>query len=325
MYLYVETAFHHEGDKIYLFNLIDEAKKAGVDGVKFQVLIQLDDFMSTRHSLYKEARGWVLSLEDWREVLHYTRALGLDIILMPLDLKAFALFAEFDIKFMEIHSVSFKDKEILVETEKYRIPLILGIGGRSRDEVVGMIARFSKRDIVLMVGFQSFPSNLEDINIGKIRQLKETFTDCIIGYADHSSFDDPMAITSNEYAYILGARIFEKHITLDEGKRRTDFQSALSAKKITKIKDNLLYLEGLRLERSEDIFDMNKKEIIYRERQKTPVAIQDLPAGVTMSEKDFCLKMIDTEEKIDDLTALVGKRLKIEITADESISENNIE
>ena len=325
MYIYAETAFHHEGDKNYLLKLVDEAKKAGVDGVKFQVLIDLDDFMSTRHSSYSDAKGWVLSMEDWREVFLYTRKLGLDIILMPLDLEAFTLLSEFDVKYMEIHSVSFKDTDLLVETEKYRIPLILGVGGRTREEVEHLIMRFSNRDIILMVGFQAFPSKVDDVNIGKIRQLKKMYKGCVIGYADHSAFDDPMAISSNEYAYILGARVFEKHISVNEGEERIDFQSAVSAATITKIRNNLLYIEGLELERSEDIFSMNDKEVAYRSRQKTPVAIKDLAEGVSVDEKDFCLKMIDSDQKIEDLGPILGKRLKIKILADSSVPKGSLE
>jgi sialic acid synthase SpsE len=67
-----------------------------------------------------------------------------------------------------------------------------------------------------------------------------------------------MCITSNEYAYILGARVFEKHIALEEG---VDFQSAVSSNKIETIKKRLDYLELILNIDSKEIFNMNEKEM----------------------------------------------------------------
>ncbi len=324
MYLFSETAFHHEGDKEYLLKLVDASKEAGVNGVKFQVLINLDEFMSSRHSAYAQAKTWILSIEDWREVFTYTQGLGLELIIMPLDIEAFSLVSEFNVRFLEIHSVSFNDAKLFLELEKYKIPLILGCGGRTEKEINKMIKRFSDRDIVLMVGFQSFPTELVDVNIGKIKQFKFFYQNCTIGYADHSSFNDPMAITSNEYAYILGARIFEKHITINEGCDRIDSQSAVSSVKIKKIKKNLLYLEKLKLEDSEGLASMNDKETVYRSRQKTPVANKDLNIGVKITKKDFDLKMIDVEDKIEEMEVMIGKNLKNIILLDNPVSKGDI-
>ena len=324
MYLFSETAFHHEGDKEYLLKLVDASKEAGVNGVKFQVLINLDEFMSSRHSAYAQAKTWILSIEDWREVFTYTQGLGLELIIMPLDIEAFSLVSEFNVRFLEIHSVSFNDAKLFLELEKYKIPLILGCGGRTQKEINKTIKRFSDRDIVLMVGFQSFPTELVDVKLGKIKQFKSFYQNCTIGYADHSSFNDPMAITSNEYAYILGARIFEKHITINEGCERIDSQSAVNSVKIKKIKKNLLYLEKLKLEDSEGLASMNDKEIVYRSRQKAPVANKNLNIGVKITKKDFDLKLIDVEDKIGEMKVMIGKNLKNLILLDNPVSKGDI-
>lgn len=67
-----------------------------------------------------------------------------------------------------------------------------------------------------MVGFQAFPSKLEEIKLSRISFLKTKFDSLKIGYADHSEFNSEDAIESNLYARLLGASIFEKHITLKE-------------------------------------------------------------------------------------------------------------
>lgn len=309
IYIYAETAFHHEGSKEHLIKLIDEAKKAEVNGVKFQVLINIDEFMSPLHSAYQEAINWVLTLDEWKEVFQYTEKLNLDIVLMPLDSGAFELIKDFKIKFIEIHSVSFKDEVLLSKLSEYNIPLIFGIGGRTVEEIDSIVKKYKDVDITLMVGFQSFPSQLEDIKLGRIKELSRAYPKCTIGYADHSSYEDDLAIVSNEYAYVLGARFFEKHITLNEGQERIDYQSAINADKIKAIKTRLDFLDKILNIDEKELFDMNEKEIKYRNRQKVPVAKSDMSLGKVVLKDMLTLKMIDTPSCIETIDDIIGKKL----------------
>lgn len=322
-YLYVETAFHHEGNKEYLLELINKAKKSGVKGIKFQVLINLNEFMSSYHSAYDDAKNWIFSIEDWIEIFQYTKDLGLDIILMPLDVKAFDLISKFEIKYLEIHSVSFKDTKLLNKLKKTKIPLIFGIGGRTIDEVDYIVKKYTDREIILMVGFQSFPSDLKDIKLERISELKKLYPHCKIGYADHSSYESEMCITSNEYAYILGARIFEKHITFEEGVERIDFQSAVSCEKIEKIRKRLDYLESILNIDSKEIFNMSEKELTYRNRQKMPIAKRTLKAGEIISSDMLELKMINQENVIDSIDEIIGKKILKDIENDSPFTKGD--
>ena len=324
IYIYAETAFHHEGDKEYLMKLIDAAKESKMDGIKFQVLIELDEFMSSFHSAYHEAKRWLLTFEEWKEVFSYTEKLGLDIILMPLDIKAFNLIDDFAIKYLEIHSVSFKDTKLLKELDKNTIPIIFGIGGRTKKEIDDIIKKYRSRNIVLMSGFQSYPSNIEDIKLIRIKELFNQYPKCLIGYADHSAYNDEMAIISNEYAYLLGARIFEKHITIDEGIERIDFQSAVDITKLKKIKDRLIYLDKLLDIEKKSIFNMTTKEVIYRNRQKVPVAKNTIQCGSEISHEMIKLKMIDINECINDIDSIIAKKAKKEILKDQVFYEKDL-
>ena len=212
-YFYTETAFHHQGDLAFMKGLIDASKNSGANGVKFQVMTNTSDFISTKHKAFKDLDSYCFNIGQWREIFAYTQNIGLDIIMMPLNSEAFALLSDYKIKYLDIHSVSFYDNVLLDNIKKSGIEIILGVGGRTLDEIVDKVSYFKDKLKVLMVGFQSFPSKLEDVKIGKIAFLKDKFPDLLIGYADHSAFDSIHAISSNEYASVLGATIFEKHIT----------------------------------------------------------------------------------------------------------------
>jgi N,N'-diacetyllegionaminate synthase len=323
-YIYTETAFHHEGNKDYLLKLIDASVQSSANGVKFQVLIDLNEFMSFEHSAYTDAKSWILTIDEWREVFQYTQSCNLDIILMPLDVKAFILLKEFNIKYLEIHSASFKDEKLLNKLEEIYLPIVFGIGGRTLEEIDQVVKKNEKKDIVLMSGFQSFPSELEDIKLGRIKELSSMYPNCTIGYADHSSYDDEMAITSNEYAYILGARVFEKHIAIEEGEDRIDFQSAVSSDKINVIKTKLENLDTLLNIDENLLFDMTDKEKVYRNRQKIPVAARDIEIDEVITEEMIELKMINKDKYIEMGEAIIGKKTITKIKKDDAFLLENL-
>jgi len=316
-YFYTETAFHHEGDMAYIKGLIDATKKTGANGIKFQVLTDTNDFVSTQHTAFKTFNDYCFSLQEWTEIFNYTKDLGLDIIMMPLNIKALKLLDTCDIKYLDIHSVSFNDNLLLDAIKKSKQEIILGVGGRTLNEIIKMMNYFESKLKVLMVGFQSFPSQLEDVKIGKISYLKDIFPNCFIGYADHSSYDSDHSINSNEHARLLGATYFEKHITITEGIKRVDYSAAVGADKVKIIINKIAFIERYLLTDFVTSFYQNEKEIAYRERQLICVAAKSLEKDTIISAKDIQLKLIDTEEvtfhTVDDL---IGKALVKSIDKD---------
>ena len=235
-------------------------------------MTKTSDFISTKHTAYEALNDYHFSFEQWTEIFKYTRDSGLDIVMMPLNLEAFKLLDTFEIKYLDIHSVSFYDTELLKEIKKSNQEIILGVGGRTLEEIIEKVNYFKSKLKVMMVGFQSFPSQLEDVNIGKITYLKELFSDCHIGYADHSAFDNEHSISSNNYARILGATYFEKHITTAEGIDRVDFSAAVGPDKIEQIIKNINFIEESILTDFISSFSFNEKETTYRNRQLICVA-----------------------------------------------------
>lgn len=325
-FLYAETAFHHEGDYEYLQSLVDIAANVGCQGVKFQVLVNLDDFMSSRHSNYKEAKKWVLSGKQWKTIAKYAHSKQLKIIAMPCDVAAVKLLESlpFSIDFYDIHSVSFYDSELLEAVRFTGKPVILGVGGRTLEEIISAKEYFKEQLAVLMVGFQAFPSDLKDVKLQKIAILKQLFPACLIGYADHTTYDNEYAIKSLEYAYILGARVFEKHITSADGVSRIDYEAAVGAEKMKEIEEKLEYLEKLFPESLSENLILSNSEIKYRNRQKVLVASEPIKAGEKFTVNNISLKMADVRKGYTNLNDIKGKVAKHDILFDESVTREKI-
>jgi N,N'-diacetyllegionaminate synthase len=235
---------------------------------------------------------------------------------MPICIESFSLLNsdKYKINFLDIHSVSYYHEDLHKRIKESGIPVILGIGGRDLEEIKDRINYFGDQLSVLMVGFQSYPSKIENLKIEKIRLLNQLFPKVNIGYADHSSFDSEYAVTSNEWAYILGARFFEKHIAIEEGKERWDFQSAVGVEKMNSIKSKLDFLDNHVFKYSEtELTSIDNEELVYRNRQKIAVAIKDLPKGHVLTEEDLGLKMIDNTSGLNSKHLLIGKTLNFSV------------
>jgi N,N'-diacetyllegionaminate synthase len=322
-YLYTETAFHHQGDINFLKRLIDASAEAGANGVKFQVLTNINDFVSAKHKAFKDLSSYCLNLKQWDEIFIYTQQKGLDIIMMPLNLQSVELCTKHTIKYLDIHSVSFNDHELLIEIKNTKVPVILGVGGRTFQEIIDKKDYYGNQLQVLMVGFQSFPSKLQEVRMGKIRSLKDLFPGMLIGYADHSAFDHEHAIISNEYARFLGATIFEKHITIQEGVERVDFSAAVSVEKLKSIVQKLDFIDSYILIDPASSMKMNESEIVYRNRQLRCVAANTIPLGTVLSKENISLKLVDNQENTFALIEeLVGKKLMRSLDSDDVITKD---
>lgn len=316
-YIFSETAFHHQGDMDFILGLINASKEAGVDGVKLQVLIEPSGFFSLAHPLLQDLSAYCFNMEQWMKIFKAIHSLDLDIILMPLDLASLNLLKHFSVKYLDIHSVSFYDQELMVAIRNTGLPVILGVGGRTLSEIEEKKDFFGEQLKVLMVGFQSFPSKLSDVKLNRIAYLKAKFPDLQIGYADHSAPTDPFCISSNEFARLLGAEVFEKHISICEGVERIDSSSAVSPAKISRmieairvIENDILNEEGIKLMRIDPI------EQAYRDRQKKVVANIDLEEGIIIELNQISLRMTGLPEPgFHLISEVVGKKLKKSIPA----------
>jgi N,N'-diacetyllegionaminate synthase len=289
------------------------------------MLIKLNDLIAKTNPAFEKLKDYVFTYEQWKTVLEHSVQKGLALVIMPLDEDSFQLINEFKshIRYIELHSVSYNDVEVKERIKKSGIDLILGAGGRTKQEIDEALLYFGHQLKVLMTGFQSYPSAIQDIRLRKISDLIEMYPQLMVGYGDHSSYNDPWNIRSNDIAYALGATVFEKHLTLDEGKQRVDYESAISVEKFRVIKQHLDELNQV-LHAYDDALEMTAAEQNYRNRQKMVVARRDLPAGTVLLPSDLSLKMVGRFDGFSTIDSVIGKRLQTSILADTIIKSDDV-
>ena len=317
-----ETAFSHEGDFDYLLEQLKSAKLGKVDYIKFQVFIDEDAVYSKNHSNYKIVGKWIINKEKWLQAFRYAKSMKLKVIVLPLDLSSLNFCMENNelIDAYEVHSVCFNEYYLLKKLSNVNKKIILGIGGRYPNEINYAMENLSanKKNIILMYGFQSFPTDITKINLNKIKIFSDTF--CYkMGYTDHTKFNNDTFYNLVEYSYLLSARIFEKHIVLEKGKKRIDYESAIISEDFIELRNRLNNLSNII--GNGEIFKLNNKEIEYRKRERQIVAARNINKNETISLEDLTYKVIEGRSDFEqnEINKIIGKKCNLSIQKDDPI------
>lgn len=323
-YLYAETAFAHEGSIAYLYQQIDAAAKSGVNGIKFQLLLEPQESYTQKVIENSKTFQWIFSETEWKRIIEYAREKGLDVILLPIDMESLKFCEENTALYemLEVHSINFNHKYMLERINS--IPdkiVILGVGGRTLSDIQYAIEKlmnvYLEKRILLMHGFQSFPTKLENLKMHRIQGLK-SFFGIDVGYADHTSWEkDDTAI--HQIAYVNGARFFEKHLVLVQGEERTDYQAGVDAEHLDKLKTALRQIKTIQDE--ENFWNLSESEQRYRNREKRIVSTKAIQSGEIFTSENLGYKVSQAEKKWEqkELEYILGK------VALKSIPEESVE
>lgn len=325
-YVLAETAFSHEGDLVYLKKLIDAASLGGADGIKFQMLLDTTSAYSPDFTIYEDLDKMRFSKDEWKILFLHAKEKALDIIVLPIEDAAltYCLENEDIIDSLEIHSINANEVPFLKKLSSTTKPVIIGTGGRSNEDIefcMNIVGNDKK--YIFMHGFQSFPTDYKNIKLSRIADLKANYN-YVLGYADHTKFDDAFGFNLVEYAYLNGARIFEKHIVLKKGEKRVDYEAAVDKDDLVEIRIRLTTLSKVQSEESKQTF--SEAEIKYKQREKQIVAIKKIKKGEVFSEENLAYRVTgeigDFEQK--EYFSIIGNKASTDIEKYAVIRKSNV-
>ena len=264
MKLIAETAWHHEGSYEFMKNLVTEiSTKTEADIVKMHITLDFEEYMDPSHDGYSLLKPWLFKKDQWYELIEIVRNNDKQVMLLLNDVEAIKFGLKLSPEYVEIHSVCLNDVFMLDELKKglpQTTKVVLGIGGTSIDEIEHAINYLTHSNILLMFGFQNYPTVYKDVNLNKIRKIMKLFDNFEYGYADHTAWDSP----HNELVTLLGAatgmKYIEKHVTTNFGENRVDWPAAISIDMFNSLHKKIKILEGLNGDGS---LSMNKGELSY--------------------------------------------------------------
>ena len=214
-YVIAEMASAHEGSVERAKDITRAAIEAGADSIKYQ-LWSRDENTTPQHCEYGVLGEIELTRDQWLDVMAYARSLGTTISVDVDDIPSLELALEGGAEALKIRTTNIAHLELLECVASCGKPILLATGAATLDEVAKAIAVLEDRaaDLVLLHGFQAFPTRPGDTHLRTLPLLKQRFAK-LMGYADHADGNSPLALLLPAAAVAAGACLIEKHITID--------------------------------------------------------------------------------------------------------------
>ena len=328
--LIAETAYHHEGDYPFMKELVTRiCETSNADIVKFHITLDLDEYMNKDHDDYKIVKSWMFGAERWEELIGIVRKNNKELMLLLNDTKAIEFATQFNPEMVEIHSVCLNVPRLqraVFENIDSKTKVVIGIGGCSLDEINKAVQFFLNREIVLMFGFQNYPTKYEDVNLRKIRKIQSLYTEKKFGYADHTAWDEE----NNELITLLvsanGMDFIEKHVTTEYGKERCDYSAAISIEQFNMLHKKIKLLEKLYGNGSMQLNKAEENYSKYGPMKMAAIAKHNLVKGskLTMGDIHFCRTSQSTDISQIDLLQVIGNKLVEDVKINQVIDWKHI-
>jgi len=326
-----ETAWHHQGEYEFLRQLVDAInEKTKADIVKLHLMLDLDEYMASDHPLYEDVKTWVLSRDHWNKIIEMIISGDKKLMLLFNDTKAVEFGMSFNPTHVEIHSVCLNDINLLDALKQHltrETKVVLGVGGSSLYEIENAINILRHRNIVLMFGFQNFPTKYENINFAKMRKIMKLFPEYQFGYADHTAWDEPNNILITLLGAALGMDYVEKHVTIAYGEERIDWSAAVSIDMFNEIKKKMDLIEACN---GDGLLRFNKGEqdySIFGPMKKAAMLTKDLKAGQELERDMLAFTRTGQISDLSQVEAIesIGKVVNCDLRKDQVLLSSHIE
>ena len=320
-FIIAEIGNNHEGSFLLAKKMILEAHKCGADAVKFQVF-KTEKYVSTYNiARFKRLKKFELKFSDFLKLKKYAERLGLVFFGTPFDIDSLKFLIK-NCKIIKISSGDNNHMEFITEILRNNKICIISTGFLSEIEINKLIKKirkkFSKKiiekNLKLLHCVAAYPPNDKELNLKFIKTLNEKYK-FDIGFSDHSlGVDAPVA------AVALGAKIIEKHFTIDNNfSDFHDHKVSLNPKDMKKMIKKIRRLEIMLGADSKKI-QPSEKKILNLARRSYYSSKKVLRGEILNEENLILLRPSDNNSlKIEDKAKIFNKKSKKNMNAGQLI------
>jgi len=326
-FIIAEAGVNHNGSVELAKKLIDAAKDAGADAVKFQTFkaesVVVKDAQKAEYqkettgegSQYVMIKKLELAEEDFRELADYAEKKDIMFLSSPFDKDSVDLLHELDVPAFKVGSGEITNLPLLRYIAKKGKPIILSTGMSTLGEIeeaLDVIRSEEVEDIILLHCVSNYPARVEDVNLRAMGTLKQAFK-LPVGFSDHT-----LGITAPIAAVALGACVIEKHFTLDRNLPGPDHKASLEPDELKEMVKAIREVEkalgnGIKKPTKEE-------EKIKKVARRSIVAKVDISKGAIITEDMLDVKRPGTGIEPKYLKFIIGRKTKEDIKKDEIIS-----
>ncbi len=331
-YIIAEAGVNHNGDINIAHKLIDEAKKAGADCVKFQTFkaenlvtasapkaeyqLKVTDSDESQFDMLKSLE---LKYDDYVKLIEHCKRIDIDFMSTPYSFEDVDFLMKLNVDSFKIASGQLTELPFLEYVSKNKKPIYLSTGMSKMSEVqaaVEIISRNSNSELIVFQCTTNYPSDISEANINVIDSFK-SIPNIKVGYSDHvvNNFACFAAVAK-------GVHSIEKHFTIDKSLPGPDHSCSLNPNEfkdlvygIREIEKSLgTFIKAPTKMESENIYGM-KRSLVYS---------QSIKKGTKLSLEHLSFKRPMNGLAPNNLFNFVGKEINKDVSVDQLVNFNDI-
>ncbi len=298
VFMIAEAGVNHNGDLGLAKELIVKAKEAGAQCVKFQTFNTPDIIINNvaKAPYQKETTPAGESQREMLErlqidetfhgkIIAHCKKNGISFLSTPYDERSLELLVKLNVPAIKVASTDATNLLFLEKVAKIGVPVIMATGMCLMDEVEAAYNTLRDngcKDLAILKCTSNYPTSIEEVNLRGIATLAEKF-DAIVGFSDHTE-----GVGAAPYAVACGAKIIEKHFTLDKAMEGPDHRASLSPNELKALISEIRKVE--KMLGTHKIEPTKSEHETKRSLQKCFVARRDIKKGEKLSRENIIAK-----------------------------------
>jgi N-acetylneuraminate synthase/sialic acid synthase len=331
-FIIAEVGQNHQGDLELAREYIKVFANAGADAVKFQTRNNKYLFSEEAYlAPYGSENAFAETYGAHREKLELNpdflpilkedcMKYGVKFMSTPFDEPSLEILKQLDADIIKIASFDLGNLPLINRISKLGKPVVISVGGGKIDQIRSSVNLLIENgvDLSILHCVSEYPCEYNKLGLENIQTLINEFPNCIIGSSDHFN-----GTLSGPIAYLLGARVFEKHVTLNRAWKGTDHSFALEAEGFRKFARDIKRVKYMLPQKPKSEIGEEK---VFKKLGKSLVPLEDLNKGSLLTIDNLSGKIFSTQFiPVRESNQIIGKVLNRNIKAGEPINYNDLE
>lgn len=331
-YVIAEIGHNHQGRVDQCKKLFDSAKACGASAVKLQKRNNRELFTKEMYdSAYNSENAFAptygahreyleFGKEEYTELAKYAGQIGITFFSTAFDFSSADFLAELDMPAYKVASGDITNIPLLRHIARIGRPMVISTGGATMEDVRRAYETVMpiNNQVCIMQCTSGYPPSFEELNLRVIETFRREFPEIVIGLSSHDS-----GIAMALVGYVLGARMVEKHFTLNRAMKGTDHAFSLEHSGLEKLIRDLKRARTSMGDGVKRRYPSEEKPLFKMAKKIT--AARDLPAGHTLTFEDLAYKVPNDGLPPFHADRLIGATLKRARKQDNNIGYEDVD
>ena len=330
-FVIAEVGQNHQGDVKIAKKYVEIFAAEGADCIKLQMRNNKKLFTEAAYNqVYNSENSFAniyghhrekleLSLSEMIEIKNHCTKHNVNFMVTPFDEDSLNNLIDIDVDLLKIASFDLGNLPFIDKIGKVGKPVVLSVGGGKEDQIKSSIETLEKYNcqIIILHCVSEYPCSYDKLGLNNIEILKKMFSNHIVGLSDHFN-----GILSGPIAYLKGAKVFEKHVTLNRSWKGTDHSFALEREGFRKFVRDINRVDSMLVSKSEEELG---SEPVFKKLGKSLISAIDISEGdyFTLDNLSGAID-IKSYQPVRTSNLFIGKRSNRNILKGEFLSLNDI-